>query len=128
MPYTEVKSELLFDTPAPMSQATLATGTRVLNISGQTAQDAAGGTVAADIEGQTEQCLKNIKALVEQAGGSLADVSRLAIYLTSRDQFPKVMEVRRRFFSAPYPATTAVIAAGLAKEEWLIEVEATAYL
>lgn len=129
MSYQEIKSEQLFDTPAPMSQATLARGTSVLNISGQTAQNATGDTVAlGDIEGQTEQALANIKALIEEAGGNLSDISRLVIFLTDRSQFPKVMGVRRRVFAAPYPATTAVVVAGLAKEEWLIEIEATAFL
>ena len=48
--------------------------------------------------------------------------------LTSRDHLPTVMEVRRRYFKEPYPATTAGVVAGLANPEWLIEIEATAVL
>ena len=50
------------------------------------------------------------------------------MYLTSRDQLPTVMDVRRRYFREPFPATTAVVVSGLANPEWLVEIEATAVL
>jgi 2-iminobutanoate/2-iminopropanoate deaminase len=129
VPYAAVTSEAVFDTPAPMSQATLTQGTRLLHISGQTPQDARGETVhAGDIEGQTARALENIKALVEKAGGSLADVCRIVVYITRREHLKSVMEVRRRVLPEPYPATTAVVVAGLANPDWLVEIEATAVL
>jgi enamine deaminase RidA (YjgF/YER057c/UK114 family) len=81
-----------------------------------------------DIGKQTAQVLENMKALVEQAGGTLADVARIVVYLTSRDLLPAVMDVRRRYFKEPYPATTAVVVAGLANPEWMVEIEATAVM
>ncbi len=50
------------------------------------------------------------------------------VYLPTRDHLPTVMNVRRRYFREPYPATTAVVIAGLANPEWLVEIEGTAVL
>ncbi len=50
------------------------------------------------------------------------------VYLTSRERLPTVMEVRRRYFKEPYPAVAAVIVAGLANPEWMVEIEGTAVL
>jgi enamine deaminase RidA (YjgF/YER057c/UK114 family) len=93
------------------------------------AQGLDGQTVGkGDIEKQAVQVLENMKALVEQAGGTLAEIARIVVYLTAREHLPIVMDVRRRYFKEPYPATTAVIVAGLANAEWLVEIEATAVL
>jgi enamine deaminase RidA (YjgF/YER057c/UK114 family) len=119
----------MVQTTAPISLATLAEGRKVLHISGQVSMDARGKTVGkGDIEAQTAQALGNVKTLVEKAGGSLADVCRIVVFVTAREYLPKVMEVRRRFLSDPYPATTSVIVSGLADPEWLVEIEATAVL
>jgi enamine deaminase RidA (YjgF/YER057c/UK114 family) len=129
MAHREVRSPKVFKSTAPFSLATRTTGSKLLHISGQVAQGLDGQTVGkGDIEKQTVQVLENMKALVEQEGGSLADVARIVVYLTSRDHLPTVMEVRRRYFKEPYPATTAVVAAGLANPEWMIEIEGTAVL
>jgi enamine deaminase RidA (YjgF/YER057c/UK114 family) len=129
MPYTAVKGAGVFDTPAPMSQSTLTPAGRTLHISGQTPQAEDGSTVAVgDITGQTEKVLGNIKALVEQAGGTLADVCRIVVYIVDRSDLPAVMEVRKRILPEPYPATTAIVAGGLGNREWLVEIEATAVL
>jgi 2-iminobutanoate/2-iminopropanoate deaminase len=129
MPYSEVRSEHLFASPAPLSMATLTRTPTLLHISGQVAQDASGKTVGlGHIEKQTVQVLENIKTLVEGQGGTLADICKITIFLTSRDHLPTVMEVRRRYLRPPYPATSAVIVAGLVNPEWMIEIEALAAL
>jgi 2-iminobutanoate/2-iminopropanoate deaminase len=127
--HEEIRSPRVFKSTAPFSLATRTSGTRLVHVSGQVAQGVDGQTVGkGDIEKQTVQVLENMKALVEAAGGGLADVARIVVYLTSRDHLPTVMEVRRRYFKEPYPATTAVVVAGLANPEWLVEIEATAVL
>lgn len=129
MAHEEIRSPKVFKSTAPFSLATRTTGSKLLHISGQVAQGLDGQTVGkGDIEKQTVQVLENLKALVEEAGGTLADVSRIVVYLTSREHLPTVMEVRRRYFKEPYPATTAVVVVGLANPEWMIEIEATAVL
>jgi 2-iminobutanoate/2-iminopropanoate deaminase len=129
MPHSEIRSSKVFKSPAPFSLATRTTGTTLIHISGQVAQGLDGQTVGkGDIEQQTTQALENLKALVKEAGGTLGDIARIVVYLTSREHLPAVMNVRRRYFKEPYPATTAVVVAGLANPEWIVEIEATAVL
>ena len=129
MPHDEIRTPKVYKSNAPFSLATRTTGTRLVHVSGQVAQGPDGQTVGrGDIEQQTVQVLENMQALVGQAGGTLADVARIVVYLTEREHLPTVMEVRRRYFREPYPATTAVIVAGLANPEWMVEIEATAVL
>ncbi|HTH96448.1 MAG TPA: RidA family protein [Stellaceae bacterium] len=129
MPFTEIRSPHIAVSPAPYSQATLAQPKKLLHISGQVPVDSAGKTVAVgDIAGQTEQVIRNIQHLLAEAGASFADVCKLTVFMTSRDHYPAVSEVRKRLFPKPYPATSAVIVAGLANPEWLIEIEAVAAL
>jgi enamine deaminase RidA (YjgF/YER057c/UK114 family) len=128
--HEEIRSEKVFKNPiAPFSLATRTTGGTLLHVSGQVAQGSDGHTVGqGDIERQTTQVLENIKALVEAAGGTLAHVARIVVYLTTRKHLPAVMNVRRRYFREPYPASTAVVVVGLANAEWLVEIEATVVL
>lgn len=129
MPFKAVKSQKIFASPAPFSQATLTNSAKFLHISGQVAQGLDGKTTGVgDIEKQTVDVITNIQTLVTEQGGSLSDICKITIFLTSRDHLPKVMEVRRRFFKEPFPATSAVIVAGLANAEWMIEIEAVAAL
>jgi len=129
MAHEEIRSPRVYKSTAPFSLATLTRGGRQLHVSGQVAQGPDGQTIGkGNIEAQATQVLENLRALVEQAGGSLADVARIVVYLTAREHLPAVMEVRRRYFREPYPATTAVVVAGLANPEWMVEIEATAIL
>jgi enamine deaminase RidA (YjgF/YER057c/UK114 family) len=129
MAHTEVKSPKVYKSTSPFSHATLTTGSRFLHVTGQAAQGLDGRTVGkGDVTAQTVQALENLKALVEAAGGTLADVARIRIYLTTRDHLGPVKEVRRRYFREPYPATTVLQVAGLDDPDWLVEIEATAVL
>ena len=129
MPFSEVRSSKLFNSPAPFSMATVTQSARLMHISGQVAQDAAGKTVGpGDIEKQTVKVIENIKTLVTEQGGSLNDICKITIFLISRDHLPVVMDVRRKYFQRPYPATSAVIVVGLANPEWMIEIDALAAL
>ncbi len=129
MPHQEVRSPKVFKSTAPFSLATLTTSSKLLHVSGQVPQGPDGRTVGkGDIETQTVQVMENLQTLVTEAGGTLADVASIVIYLTSREHLPVVMDVRRRYFKEPYPATTAVIVSGLANPEWMVEIQATVAL
>ena len=71
--------------------------------------------VEGDIRTQITQVFNNLTAVAEAAGGSLADVVKLNIYLTDLGHFPLVNEVMSEFFSQPYPARAAVGVAELPK-------------
>jgi reactive intermediate/imine deaminase len=59
-------------------------------------------------ERQITQVFENLKAVAEAAGGSLAEIVKLTVYLTDLANFSQVNEVMARFFSEPYPARAAV--------------------
>jgi len=108
-------------------------GTRVGNllfVSGQAAvtQDGGGTVGAGDFDVQAEQAFANLSTVLENGGSSLADVAKVSIYLTDMGNFAKIVELRERYFTPPYPADTIVEVSSLADPEWLIEVEAIAVL
>jgi enamine deaminase RidA (YjgF/YER057c/UK114 family) len=128
MPHETLTAPTVFNAPVPSSQAVLTPVGRMVHIAGQVAVDNEGQTIAVgDIVGQTEKAFDNIKALLASAGGSISDVCRLVIYVVNREDLGAIMDVRRRTFTAPFPATTAIVTE-LGKEDWLVEIEATAVL
>ncbi|NMG15109.1 RidA family protein [Aromatoleum bremense] len=76
--------------------------------SGQIGLDPATMQMVEGFEAQTVRVFENLKAVAEAAGGSLADATRLTIYLTDLANFAKVNEVMARYFAEPYPARAAV--------------------
>ena len=68
-----------------------------------------------DMKAQIARVFDNLAAVAEAAGGSLADVVKLNVYLTDLANFPLVNEVMARYFHEPYPARAAVGVAALPK-------------
>jgi len=100
-----------------------------LVVAGQAPVDADGNVIGrGDAAAQWRRCLENIRALVEAAGGSMADVVHLGIYVRDMQHHLAHNEIRREFFEEPYPTATVVGVTSLAGEDWLIEIEALAYL
>ena len=75
-------------------------------VSGTTGFDYATMTIAADIESQTEQCLKNIESALSQAGSSLADIVRIHYILPDGNEFQKCWPVLRKYLGAIRPAAS----------------------
>jgi len=69
--------------------------------------------VSDDAARQIEQVLDNLLAVAKAAGGSLADVVKLNVYLTDLAHFPLVNEIMARYFDEPYPARAAIGVAAL---------------
>ena len=108
----------------PYSQAIEANG--LVFVSGQIPLDpATGAFVPGGVEVQAEQSLKNLKAVLEAAGCSLADVVKTTVFLTNMGDFAAVNEVYARFFTAECPARSAVQVGALPKGA-LVEIEAIA--
>jgi reactive intermediate/imine deaminase len=82
-------------------------------LSGQIALDPATMVLQEGIEAQVVQVFDNIKAVCEAAGGSLADIAKLNIFMTDLAHFALVNEIMARYFSQPYPARAAVGVAAL---------------
>tara|TARA_X000000950_G_C13788774_1_gene608431 strand:- start:553 stop:933 length:381 start_codon:yes stop_codon:yes gene_type:complete len=79
--------------------------------------------VSADIDAQIIQVFDNLSAVAQAAGGSLANVVKLNIFLTDLTHFPKVNEIMATYFTAPYPARAAIGVAALPKAA-LVEMDA----
>ena len=71
--------------------------------------------VVGDMETQIKQVFENLKAVAEAAGGGLADIAKLNIFLTDLSHFALVNEVMSGYFDQPYPARAAVGVASLPK-------------
>jgi len=100
----------------------------VVHVSGMLSLDAQGNVVGpGDIRVQTRQVLESIKAVVEAAGGTLADVAFTQIFLTNLDDYKAMNEVYRSFFPGNFPARYC-IRADLVRPVFLVEIAATAYL
>ena len=94
-------------------------------VSGTTGFDYANMTISDSLLEQTEQCLKNIQAALQQAGSSLADVVRVTYVLPRGEDFEQCWPVLRRYFGEVRPAAM-MISAGLADPRMQIEIEVTA--
>ena len=114
--------------PMGYSHVAEVTSGRLVYTAGQVAVDPAGNIVGeGDIAAQTRQVFENLKNNLAAAGASFADVIKLTYYILNREHLTTIREIRNEYVntSAP-PASTLVVVAGLARPEWLIEVEAIA--
>ncbi|MFZ4537268.1 RidA family protein [Propionivibrio sp.] len=82
-------------------------------LSGQIGLDPATMQMVEGIDAQVVRVFESLKAVVEAAGGSLADVVKLNVYLTDLGNFAKVNEAMASYFSEPFPARAAVGVASL---------------
>jgi 2-iminobutanoate/2-iminopropanoate deaminase len=79
-----------------------------------------------DVTAQAEICFEALRAILEQAGMSFADVIRISGFVTSRDFFPAYMMVRDRYTLDPKPVSTLIVVGGFTRAEFKVEVEITA--
>ena len=108
----------------PYSQAIEANG--LVISSGQLPIDPATGEFApGGIKEQTRQSLTNAKAILEEAGISLANVMKTTVFLSDMNDFAAMNEVYAEFFNEPFPARSAIAVKTLPKNA-LVEVECIA--
>lgn len=112
------------------SQIVTSTGGKTVYLSGQVAWDEQQQIVGrGDLRAQVWQALRNIQMAMQAAGGALSDVVSLRIYIVEekRAESTAVREGLRAFFPAERaPASTWIMVNGLANEDFLVEIEATA--
>lgn len=108
----------------PYSQA-VKVGSLVF-VSGQIPVDPATGEFAGpDIETQTHQSLKNLKAILEEAGSGLEKVVKTTVFLQDMNDFAAMNGVYAQYFKEPFPARAAVQVGRLPKDA-LVEIECVA--
>jgi enamine deaminase RidA (YjgF/YER057c/UK114 family) len=133
MPKEHLNPNSLFSSlPHGFSQVVIATGRKMVFVSGQTAWDARKNIVGGDsVLEQARQAFRNLEKAMEAAGGTLKDVVALRIYFVDyqAESGTAVGTALREFFSAENPpAITWIGVSALAVPEFLIEIEATAVL
>jgi enamine deaminase RidA (YjgF/YER057c/UK114 family) len=96
-------------------------------VRGQTAMDLDGKIVGiGDAAAQTENAMACAKVLLEEAGSSLQDVVKIVIYITDRAYREPVYRVVGKWLKGVYPVSTGIIVQGLAKPEYLMEIDISA--
>ena len=116
--------------PDPYEPFRLSQGFRVgdlVIVSGQAAIDENGQIVGAgDFDAQAQQTFQNLERVLQAGGSTLDRVVKVTIFLTDMANFGKIVELRGKWFSPPYPADTIVEVSALALPELEIEIEAIA--
>ncbi len=98
----------------------------LLFVSGQAGAADDGRIVEGGFMAQGEQAFANLRRVLEAGGSSLGDVIKVTIFVTDMRHFEDVVALRRRFFSAPYPADTIAEIKALYDPAAMIEIEAIA--
>ena len=118
--------------PDPYEAFRLAQAYRVDNmiyVSGQTAIDMQGEVIGVgDFDVQAAQTFENLQAVLSAGGSDLSKVIKVTIFLKDMGNFAKMVALREKYFTPPYPADTIVEITGLALPELEIEIEAMAFV
>jgi enamine deaminase RidA (YjgF/YER057c/UK114 family) len=119
--------------PTGFSHGILTYGGRLLFLAGQTATDPEGKIVApGDVVGQYRQVLSNLKAVVEEAGGTMTDIVKMTIFVRDRDGYKahlkELGQAHREAFGTYYPATALLEISRFYDDEALVEIEGIAVL
>jgi enamine deaminase RidA (YjgF/YER057c/UK114 family) len=112
-----------------LCQAVAARGTTVF-LRGQVGQDleTRESVAIGDAAGQTEKAMSNIKMLLEEAGGKLEHICKITVYITDPRYREPVYRIIGKWLKGVYPVSTGLIITGLARPEWVVEVDAIAMI
>jgi 2-iminobutanoate/2-iminopropanoate deaminase len=118
--------------PDPYEAFRLAQAYRVDNmiyVSGQAAFSLQGEIVGVgDFDAQAVQVFENLQTVLQAGGSNLSKVIKVTIFLKDMGNFNKIVALREKYFTPPYPADTIVEITGLALPELEIEIEAMAFV
>jgi enamine deaminase RidA (YjgF/YER057c/UK114 family) len=101
----------------------------ILFLRGQVGTDFDGKLVGlGDAEAQTDQALRNVQQLLEESGSCLEHICKITIYLIDRGYRGPVYRTVGKWLKGVFPVSTGVVVAGLAKPEWLMEIDVIAVI
>lgn len=115
----------LYAAKAPLEWAVIGNG---ILFTAQIPIGADGAVVDGGIEAQTRQTLENLRHTLACAGGGMASLTQVLIYVTRREDLATVNRLYAEYVSAPYPNRAAIIVSGFAREEMLVEMVAYAVM
>ncbi len=111
------------------SQAVVTEGGRTVWLAGQVAaEDSAGRSLAADFDGQVREIFTRLGRTLEEAGGRLADMVTMTVFITDARLGDRFTQLRCEIFGDNYPASALITVAGLARPEMLVEVQGIAVI
>lgn len=112
-----------------LCQVVVARGTLVF-VRGQVGQEIDGfaSVAEADAGAQADQAMRNLKQLLEEVGSDLSHICRIQVYITDRSYRDPVYQAIGKWLRGVYPVSTGLIVSGLARPEWVMEIEATAVI
>jgi 2-iminobutanoate/2-iminopropanoate deaminase len=109
------------------SQAVITEGGRTVWLAGQVAlADAAGKSLAGDFEGQVREIFRLLGVTLAEAGGSLADMVTMTVFITDARFGDRFTEMRKEIFRDNFPASALITCRALARPELLVEVQGMA--
>jgi 2-iminobutanoate/2-iminopropanoate deaminase len=109
------------------SQAVVTQGGRIVWLAGQVgATDASGKSLAGDFEGQVREIFSRLGQTMEEAGGKLADMVTMTVFITDARYGDRFTQLRKEIFGDDFPASALITVAGLARPEMLVEVQGIA--
>ena len=119
----------LMKSPA-FSQAVTTEGSgKTIYIGGQNAVNAQGEITGKDLPSQTEQVMQNLVTALAACGADMSHVVKLGIYIVQGQDARSAYGAAQKYMTAPQPpAITGVMVAGLARPDFLVEVEAVAFV
>jgi enamine deaminase RidA (YjgF/YER057c/UK114 family) len=102
----------------------------IVFVRGQVGQDldTSASVAIGDPAGQTDQAMRNIKMLLEEAGARLEDICKITIYITDPRYREPVYRKIGEYLKGVFPVSTGIVVSALARPEWLVEVDATAVI
>jgi 2-iminobutanoate/2-iminopropanoate deaminase len=111
------------------SQAVVTEGGRIVWLAGQVAaDDSSGSSLAADFDGQVREIFARLGRTLEEAGGRLADMVTMTVFITDARLGDRFTQLRCEIFGDNYPASALITVAGLARPEMLVEVQGIAVI
>lgn len=109
------------------SQAVITEGGRTVWLAGQVAiTDANGKSLAGDFEGQVREVFRLLGVTLREAGGTLANMVTMTVFITDGRHGDRFTELRKEIFSNDFPASALITCRALARPELLVEVQGIA--
>jgi 2-iminobutanoate/2-iminopropanoate deaminase len=109
------------------SPAVITEGGRIIWLAGQTAgEDGSGRSLAGDFEGQVREVFARLGKTLGEAGGALADLVTMTVFITDARNGTRLTEMRREIFGDDFPASALITITALARPELLVEIQGIA--